>query len=214
VPNPSVPAEPPSRPEPSMTDFLLSRIHQLRTTLPTSPLLRPCRLVPRRWDAMSTSRLLHPLPAATASHSAICVMAAAIPPPCRSCGPSPGGRRIAGAGEGGRPKPSPRSSRNRSPMRISTGAVLMSRSTCSRTSGRADGRRAGLSDNGRWKAPARERPESAGEDLYGRGLRLVEAYAETVRIRQSSVGTSVTAIVVAAMCSWAGHRRRFVQVLP
>jgi anti-sigma regulatory factor (Ser/Thr protein kinase) len=51
-----------------------------------------------------------------------------------------------------------------------------------------------VSDNGAWKRPVGD-AGPAEEAMSGRGLQLVEAYADTVRIRRSSGGTSVTATV-------------------
>ncbi|MDT0479420.1 MULTISPECIES: ATP-binding protein [Streptomyces] len=49
-------------------------------------------------------------------------------------------------------------------------------------------------DNGAWKRPAGD-AGPAEEAVSGRGLQLVEAYADTVRIRRSGDGTSVVATV-------------------
>ncbi|MEV5492892.1 ATP-binding protein [Streptomyces bobili] len=49
-----------------------------------------------------------------------------------------------------------------------------------------------VSDMGSWRQPERG---NADDDLHGRGLLLVEAHAETVRIRRTSTGTQVTATV-------------------
>lgn len=51
-----------------------------------------------------------------------------------------------------------------------------------------------VSDNGAWKNKASD-AGPAEEAVSGRGLQLVEAYADTVRIRRSSGGTSVIATV-------------------
>lgn len=149
---------------------------------------------------MSTSRLLHPLPAATASHSAICVMAA-IPsavPELRAFAR----RTLHGWRRGERAV----ESLALIVTELVTNTYQHSGSSHVTVYLFSDERTVGVqvSDNGRWRDPAGDHPESADEDLHGRGLRLVEAYAETVLIRQSSAGTSVTATVADGMSSWAG----------
>lgn len=52
-----------------------------------------------------------------------------------------------------------------------------------------------VSDMGSWREPGQGTADE--EDLHGRGLRLVEAYAEAVQIRRTSTGTQVTATVLA-----------------
>ncbi|WP_307134804.1 ATP-binding protein [Streptomyces aurantiacus] len=142
---------------------------------------------------MSTNRLLHPLPAGTASHSAICVMAAtpSAVPELRTFARRTlhGWRREGRAAE----------ALALIVTELVTNAYQHSGGSYVTVYLFSDKRTVGVqvSDNGRWRDPAGEHPESTDEDLHGRGLQLVEAYAETVRIRQSSVGTSVTATVVA-----------------
>ncbi|MGW7648995.1 ATP-binding protein [Streptomyces bobili] len=51
-----------------------------------------------------------------------------------------------------------------------------------------------VSDMGSWREPGQG---AADDDLHGRGLTLVEAYAEAVQIRRTSTGTQVTATVLA-----------------
>ncbi|MET7296651.1 ATP-binding protein [Streptomyces griseoloalbus] len=149
---------------------------------------------------MSTSRLFHPLPAATAPHSAICVMAA-IPsavPQLRAFARRTlhGWRRGERAAE----------ALALIVTELVTNAYQHSGSSRVTVYLFSDERTVGVqvSDNGRWRDPAGEHPESADEDLHGRGLQLVEAYAETVLIQQSSTGTSVTATVADGMRSRAG----------
>lgn len=142
---------------------------------------------------MSTSRLLHPLPASTAS--AICVMAA-IPsavPELRAFA-----RRTVHSWSRGE-----RATEALALIvtELVTNAYQHSGSPHVTVYLFSDERTVGVqvSDDGRWRDSSGERPESVDEDLHGRGLQLVEAYAETVRIRRSSAGTSVTATVPAGV---------------
>lgn len=52
-----------------------------------------------------------------------------------------------------------------------------------------------VSDTGSWTEPGQEATDD--DDLHGRGLQLVEAYAEAVQIRRTSTGTQVTATLLA-----------------
>ncbi|MER6850613.1 ATP-binding protein [Streptomyces flaveolus] len=145
---------------------------------------------------MSTSSLLHPLPAATASSSAICVMAA-VPsavPELRAFAR----RTLQGWRRGGRAA----EALALIVTELVTNAYQHSGSSHVTVYLFSDERTVGVqvSDNGSWRDPAGKHPESADEDLHGRGLQLVEAYAETVHVRQSSVGTSVTATLAARVC--------------
>ncbi|MFE9823442.1 ATP-binding protein [Streptomyces sp. NPDC005791] len=146
---------------------------------------------------MSTSRLLHPLPAATASCSAVRARTAksSAVQEFRAFVR----RKAHGWGKG-----------ERAAEALALIVTELVTNVCQHSGSpevtvhlfaykRTVGVR--VSDNGRWRDPAGEHPGSADEDLHGRGLRLVAAYAEAVSIRRSSVGTSVTATVAAEMRS-------------
>lgn len=61
-----------------------------------------------------------------------------------------------------------------------------------------DDRRVGVHvlDQGRWRDERHAAPDEDA-DLHGRGLRLVQAYADTMEIRRSEAGTHVVATLLA-----------------
>jgi anti-sigma regulatory factor (Ser/Thr protein kinase) len=138
---------------------------------------------------MSTSRLLARPPSATDSPSAICVMAAtdAAVPALRAFTRTtvrawcPGEQAIEGLAL--------------IVTELVTNACRHSGSPHVTVYLFAGDRALGVevSDHGSWKRPTAASPDE--EAVSGRGLQLVEAYAETVRIRRGSGGTSVMATV-------------------
>lgn len=139
---------------------------------------------------MSTTRLLHRPSAPAASSSAICVMAAtpAAVPELRAFARqtvsrwSKGERAIEALAL--------------IVTELVTNAYQHSGSSHVTVYLFCDERTVGVqvSDKGSWREPGQETPDD-DEDLHGRGLQLVEAYAEAVQIQQTSAGTHVTVTV-------------------